>query len=203
MGKSIAAPRQNALFRGGNNGMLNACVGSNGGPYGYSAYAEGYFVAAERLMESLSESNRSIDILVCPIAFNFRQGIELWMKHFSCILPRIWNEPAPTRFTHFLQDNWDAVREYLLRDAQFDPEGDLVPKIDELVREFVDIDPRGEVFRYPEAKGGQQHLLGSGLVNIEVLYEALREARTIFEWWDISSGYLWDVKCEMWCQASP
>jgi hypothetical protein len=129
--------------------QLNACVGKNGGPYDYSHYAEGYFIAAERLMESLAENNRHVDVLIYPIVFNLRHAIELSLKHLGQLLPRLWGEREPTKFTHRLSDNWNVVRSYLMRDLHFDPDGDSITRMTEIIDDFVAMDASGQAFRYP------------------------------------------------------
>jgi hypothetical protein len=89
--------------------------------------------------------------LVYPIAFNFRHAVELSIKHLNQVLPRLWGEQAPTEWTHRLIDNWQPVRLNLLRTSDFDPDGDLIPFVDDVLDDLLDIDPRGEVFRYPKA----------------------------------------------------
>jgi hypothetical protein len=182
----------NPVFRAGEYPHLNACVGRNGGPYNYAHYAGGFFLASQRLIDSLAESNWHVDELVYPIAFNFRQGLELWLKHLAEILPRLWGEDASLKLTHGLKDNWTSVRAYLVREKQFDPDGELIVGMDSLIEAVIDADPRGEVFRYPVARTGEAHLLNFRLINVAVLQDAVQFARKAFEWWDFSAGVLYD-----------
>lgn len=189
--------RQTPLFRGGRNYRLNACAGLNGGPYDYSNYADGYFEAAQRLIESLRENERRLDCLIYPVVFNFRHGVELSLKHLNHVLPRLWGEQTPTKWTHKLTDNWASVRSYLTRDQpSFDPDGSLISFASNLVAEFAAIDPSGEVFRFPRAKSGAHFLLDYSIINVEVLDGALGQAKELFDWWDFTAGRLWDLRCE-------
>lgn len=181
------------------NGPLwrfNACVGSNGGPYGYAEYAAGYFAATLELISSLAQSTRRVDLLIYPIAFNFRHGIELSLKHLSQTLPGLWGEQPPTKWTHKLSDNWSLVRGYLVREPDFDPDGDLLAGFDAILKEFLEVDPSGEVFRYPKTKSGQQTLTNRGVINLALLEEGLEQVQKMFEWWNITASRMWDYYAE-------
>ena len=176
---------------------MNACVGLNGGPYNFSSYADGYFEATERLIQSVREDRCWVDCLIYPIVFNFRHGVELSIKNLNLILPKLWGEKAPTKWTHRLTDNWESVCAYLLRDPGcFDPDGKLIAFVEELVTEFVAIDPTGEVFRFPRAKSGSWFLHDYSVINVEVLDVALQQTKDVFNWWDFTVGRLWDSLCE-------
>ena len=117
--------KQNDLFKNGANPRLNACVGRNGGPYTFYAYSHGYFHAGERLIQSVLRNQLSIDLLIYPIVFCFRHGIELAIKDLVIILPKLWNQTDAIQPTHDLIDNWTLIRGYLSREPfQSDNEHD-------------------------------------------------------------------------------
>ena len=53
---------------------LMACVGTNGGPYGFDDYAIGYFEAARLIWNSIEGGEATVDVAVYPLTFLYRQG---------------------------------------------------------------------------------------------------------------------------------
>ncbi len=135
---------QNDLFRAADPYHLNACVGWNGGPHGYETYAEGYFAAAEQLCKAAIRGDEYIDLLIYPVAFNFRHAIELAIKGLLLTLPAIWGETAPLSKTHKLLDNWNLVKGYLKREPGLNPDGSAIDRIDGILKDFLSIDPEGQ-----------------------------------------------------------
>jgi hypothetical protein len=52
----INMPKKESPFGKGTNWNLNACVGTNGGPYGYAAYGNGYFESGNTLAKSIIDA---------------------------------------------------------------------------------------------------------------------------------------------------
>ena len=52
-----------------------------------------------------------------------------------------------------------------------------------IIRDFVEIDPTGQVFRYPEDIRGHAHLSELALINVEVLGDAMRKLHGILSDW--------------------
>ena len=176
--------KTNDLFRPGSPGHLNACVGQNGGPYGFADYSLGYFDAARAVVQATINVQISSDIAVYPIVYTYRHGIELGLKHLADFLPKLWNETAPQiKATHELVDVWSVVKPYLARDRAFDIDGNRVPYLDKVLADIIQFDPKAEVFRFPTDRGGRFYLQDSSLVDVTVLAETLEEVRVIFEDW--------------------
>lgn len=173
----------NALFRTGNNPLLNACVGVNGGPYDFDDYALGYFRAGGRLVRSLWPDNHGIDTLVYPIVFNYRHAVELGLKFLASVLPGLVGGHAEVSFTHKLLDNWHQVTPLLRRDARFDPDGTRIGLVDRVLADFVQVDPYGEVFRFPVDKAGDYQIQSFEHVNVAVLGAAMDGVQEAFEGW--------------------
>lgn len=109
----------NNLFREGEHQNLNACVGTNGGPYDFSSYGEGFFYAAFYNIEAIIDGKWTLDLLVYPICFNFRHGIELYIKHFIVLSGWFFDESAAAfKTTHRLIDNWNLLSSFLERFLQ-------------------------------------------------------------------------------------
>ena len=176
--------QENSLFRPDHNNDLNAAVGKNGGPYDYSALGEGFFEAGFNLVEAIKEGKWTIDILVYPTVFNFRHGIELYMKHFIIVCEKLNPTAATIKKNHSLLDNWtktaDAIRG--LNHPYF-KETDI-QAVELIIKDFACIDPDNQVFRYPEDKTGKPFIDEFSMINIGVLENGMRVVFDVFEAWE-------------------
>jgi hypothetical protein len=160
--------KHNNLFRPGPRMRLNACVGKNGGPAGFDRYARGYFEAGARLVASLKEDSWGVDTLIYPLVMVYRHGIEIALKHLGKVLPPLCDKKPEVKSTHKLLDNWNSVRGLM---KELGEDGDTIKQMDSLLQDFVEIDPRGENFRYPETRDGSRVLQDTSLINVEVFGE--------------------------------
>lgn len=194
--------KKNAIFNAGPYWRLNACVGNNGGPHDFSDYSKGYFAATERLINSVEEDPMLIDDLVYPVVFSFRHALELAAKHLVNVLPRIWGERAKSRLTHHVVDNWKIARRYLERDSWFYSSGHDIGAVDRIIHDVIEIDASGEVFRFPMARSGTQHLRETSIINVGRLCKPLMVAKGAFAWWSFAAERLWDVRCEVYSRLA-
>ena len=187
---------QNDLFKSGPNFKLNACVGKNGGPYNFRDYSKGYFEAAQRIAASSFSTPHLIDVMIYPLVYLFRHGIELGLKHLAQKLPLIFDEKNQVHTTHRLLDNWLIVRRYLeqLPDGGNDPQP--IQTVDRVLKDFVQLDPKGEAFRFPQSTDGQPYLDEVSVINIGVLAEAMKDVREAFDFWFTVTETLRDIKAE-------
>lgn len=170
--------KHNSLFRPGPNAKLNACVGRNGGPANLSRYATGYFDAGARLIKSLQDDQHWVDCLVYPVVMVYRHAIEIALKHLAKKIPPLFRKESNLNLTHKLLDNWMIIRPLLrqlgLKNEELDP-------IEQKLYEFIQIDPYGETFRYPEARDGSLQLQETSLINLEVFGEEMKLLSDFFE----------------------
>ncbi|MBI5573653.1 MAG: hypothetical protein HY919_03765 [Elusimicrobia bacterium] len=186
--------KQNDLFTGGEDISLNACVGKNGGPYNLDAYARGYFKGAICIVDSIIKDSSYVDLLIYPVVFNYRHGVELYLKHLSEVLPKFLNEKSIVRPTHILIDNWDIVRNLLKKIPVFDPDKSLISVVDKILKDLIDIDPNGEAFRFPHARSGNKFLQNTSLINVMVLANTMNTVFDAFSHWDYVAQELMDNK---------
>lgn len=190
--------KQNDLFRRGLQIRLNACVGPNGGPYDFADYARGYFLAARELVDSLEKESNYVDILVYPLCYAYRHAVELGLKHLARELPRLYGDKKEIQLTHNLNDNWQQVRPYLTRARRYlDADSSAIPYVDKVLADFLDFDPSGEVFRFPENKKGERHLQDTRIINVEVLGTYMNKLADIFEFWFYKSRELMEHRHDM------
>lgn len=183
----------NSLFRPGPNPALNACIGTNGGPYDFGAYGEGFFEGGFQVIEAIKRGEWQIDLLIYPAAFSFRHGVELYLKH----MVRLFAEKIRSgtyKKTHTLQDNWSAFEAQAIatNNPAFDPLEISIAK--DIIDDFCNIDPSGQVFRYPEDIKGNQHLIGLGVINVEVFSDGMHVLHDLLENWRIAVEVLCSAK---------
>ncbi len=188
--------KQNDLFRGGPRIQLNACVGTNGGPYDLFAYSRGYFHAGERLVRSLIASSRLIDLAIYPLVFTYRHAVELGLKDLAGLLPRVWRESHGIHLTHKLMDNWQSVLPYLTRAPVFDPNDPVVAAVQKTLANLVEMDPTGEAFRFPTARDGSPFLQDTALINVPVFAKQLIVVDKAFDYWHYTAYDAWQAQFE-------
>jgi hypothetical protein len=144
--------KENSLFRGMHeNYKYNACVGFNGGPYDLYDYAHGYFKASFLIFEGAKQPGAIVDTIVYPACYNFRHAMELSVKYLAERCAKLSGEEKSYRFGHNLRDNWKLVLEMAsaIRTTIFQTEE--LDIVDQTIREFCEVDPVGQIFRYPES----------------------------------------------------
>ncbi len=190
---------ENSLFRPGKNFHLNACVGVNGGPYDLHDYANGYFDSGEILIERIRENESRVDILVYPLVFTYRHALELSIKYLAERLPPLFGVSVKIESTHNLTDNWDKVRVFMERflEVSEDESGkEHIQMVDQVVKDFVQIDPFGQTFRFPETKGGKPHLLNTNIINVEVVGDSMVCVRNVFSAWFYCISEAYSYGCQ-------
>ena len=187
--KEIFDYKQNDLFQPGRDIKLNACVGKNGGPYNYKDYSKGYFEAGRRIVNDLDGNYRYIDILVYPIVFLNRHAIELGLKHLAQYLPLLFGEEQQLKQTHKLMDNWILVKKYIIRLPEGGDDPEPISIVDGFLGDFVQLDPKGQTFRFPEDTMGELHLQNISIINIRVFAEAMKKVYEAFDFWFTAVDY--------------
>ncbi len=162
-----------------------ACVGTNGGPYEFDAFAFGYFDAARRVRDSLENDDGLIDVLVYPIAFLYRQGFELAIKHLIYFLSPYYGTGRSPKLNHGLIGNWSQLRGLIEKHAVAHQYRELArPQLDgieSVLRDFEAFDPNSLVFRYPEDKSGGAYIEGFSRIDVAEMVQTLTLAVNWFE----------------------
>jgi hypothetical protein len=171
----------NDLFQKGKNWELNACVGTNGGPYDYSSFSDGFFTGANELVELMRTDNSKIDVCVYPIVSNYRQGLELGIKHCIISAQQVSGGKSTLRMDHDLNELWNdflKIRKTLPKDLCENEDETFMTAV---IKDFSKTDPKGMVFRYPEDRMRKQQIDAFELINLDVLQTAMRRCQSILE----------------------
>ena len=162
--------KDDKLFCEGQDWQNNACL--NFTHDGLYLYGYGYKEAADVLVGSVIDSGRGNDTLIHPIAFCYRQYLELSFKLIfreCCRLLDIQRKPL---HGHSINKLWQQCLPLIEKIAS-DQCNDSLSEISRLVEEFSKIDPYATAFRYPEDNDGKSSLEGLKLINLRNLAEVI------------------------------
>ncbi len=124
----------------------------------WTVYADGYKDAGDVLVEYIKEKQVNQNSLVYPIVFLYRQYIELRMKKIIRDGYQLLDDdPEKFRKIHEIDDLWKKCRETIEKVWHEDPAGNL-EAVGECIRQFSEIDPNSQKFRYPTDKSGNPSL---------------------------------------------
>lgn len=137
-------------------------------PMPWGLYADGYRKAANLLVERC-ETFYDRNTLIYPIAFLYRQYIELALKEFILDGNRVVAEPHPLPTHHGLDQLWGVCKEIICERRLPVSPGDLAA-VERGIREFSNFDPTSDAFRYPvDKKGTPSKPLTAGSLSIRGL----------------------------------
>lgn len=160
------------LFVCGDDWQMNACLNfSYDMSYGY---IEGYLRAADRLVEHVAETARDQDVFVYPIAFMYRQHIELQLKQIIDTgrqLLTVNESGHPTH--HKLHNLWPLAQELMRQTWSDEPDPPEFELIDHFIQQFAGIDHDSTAFRFPKQMSGSQSLAGVKHINLRNLAECV------------------------------
>jgi hypothetical protein len=186
----------NALFRGGENYSLNACVGENGGPYDLRDYGQGFFDGARAIVDAAKTMKIPVDVAIYPAAFAYRHGIELYLKCFLAELTIFTGIDVKPEKNRGIMEYVGRIKDMLSKSNAKIADPEQVALVASIIKDFDQIDPTGQVFRYPEDIKGNPHLTGLGLINVAVLEDGMATLHNIMETWIYHLRTLQDYKNE-------
>lgn len=181
------------LFIQGEDWHNNAMLGWTHFPW--DIYAAGYKDAADALVGALTERKASLDSMVYPLVFLYRQGLELQLKLILALAHRLAGKEAVADHKHGLMLLWSELRRHL---EQLDPgEGTKeLSAIEDFNRQLDSVDPGSFAFRCPTTKKGELSLPEMRHVNARHLSEVMDSVfmllRGIHSWlgeMDQNDGY--------------
>lgn len=110
-------------------------------------YVIGYKEAGDRLVRSLMEDSRHLDLVVFPIVFLYRQYLELRLKQLIKEGSYFLEKPFVPRKQHRLDTLWYECKSFL---KQIEPKvtEQEVAGLEACILEFHSIDPFSMAFRY-------------------------------------------------------
>lgn len=160
------------LFVAYDDWQMNACLTfQNDMSYGY---IEGYLRAADRLVEHVAEKACDQDTLVYPIAFLYRQHIELQLKEIIDTGRQLLtdNESGHPKH-HEIHKLWPYAKGLIKKAWPGKPDPEEFKRIDHFIKQFKEVDYDSTAFRYPKQISGDTSLKGVQYINLRNLAECV------------------------------
>lgn len=198
----------NSIFSGDNDWKANACLNWSHDTLGL--YIEGYREAADKLVHEVVETGTNQDILVFPIAFLYRQYIELQLKHIIRESRIILGEGASFPEHHKINDLWNTANALMTKIIKVHDQTikDYITKEDvqtikTIITEFVKVDPDSFSFRYPKDKKGNTNLDGIEHINLRKLHDHMKDLKEKLDKYYLCVSLLRDFQDEMRSEYEP
>jgi hypothetical protein len=159
--------------------QLNACLNFVDTESQWDLYADGYRRAGDILVDHAAATNSDQDILVFPIVFNYRQYLELRLKELLVLSRQLGDDREPIEPDHPLLPLWGRVRENI---EKYWPTDDNFDAVEEIIKQFNDVDPRSFAFRYPVKKDfGTPSLPDQQHINLGQVRARISEIATVLD----------------------
>ncbi len=146
-----------------------------------AGYVEGYRKAAEAVFENAASAGTSPDYVIFPLAFLWRQHVELALKDIIARGRRLDGEDWSFPLGHGLLKLWAEARPHIAKcGEQNAPE---LAHVEANMREFEQVDPGADGFRYPFNRRLRERTLENAPdhVNLEALHEAMDALANFFD----------------------
>jgi hypothetical protein len=177
---------------------LNAVV-----PGTWDAYAQGYKMAADNLVQHVTASHDSQDYLVNPITFLYRHYLELRLKELLLASSLLQRDDSGIQEEHGLTALWDKLRPKLETVLPgFTTDGDL-EAIQDRLKEFCEKDPGSYAFRYPEKtrKTGGGPSLPNMVINLRQLSDVVHGMSIVLDSLSTAIGVYADTASDHQAEA--
>lgn len=154
---------------------LNACINWLSSSYfTMDFYARGYLAAAQHLSRAATQrrTNLILDAVIYPLIFLWRHYLEVRLKEIIISARALVGEPQSPTLGHNLGVLWKRARQLIKRGLNA---GDQVlARADRLFKEFAQVDPSSQAFRYTEDTGGSRTLPGVTHINVYNLAKEMK-----------------------------
>ena len=155
----------------------------------FSRYAIGYKDAADALIDHIFEKDSGADLQFYPIAFLYRQYLELRLKQLLITGGHVVYYESKLIPVHDLRRLWTDVKK-ILKAVWPDTHAEEMNALEQCIEELHTLDANSMSFRYPVDRGGQYTLLGLDRVDLENLKNVMHRISSFL---DASSDALGDI----------
>jgi hypothetical protein len=169
------------------NGRTVAYLGGFGSSF--SRYAISYKEAAVALIDRIIEKDSGADLQFYPIAFLYRQYLELRLKQLLISGGHVVYDESKLTHGHDLKRLWVEVRK-ILESVWPDTHAEEMDALGECIDELCQMDAKSMSFRYPVDKEGQPTLAGLDRVDLVNLKNVMERIGSLL---DASSDALGDI----------
>jgi hypothetical protein len=160
--------------------------GRDGLTVGFSEYPtsryvhilSGYMSAAETLIKACEQQNLNVHDLIYPILFCYRHALEVAMKWIVERYGRAAGVPLPES-NHNLWQLWKSCKAVIAFSAE--SEDHATPIVEQIIKDFHDIDGAGEAFRYSTSKNGVVFRLPDRAIDLGNLCDVMTGVNSFFQ----------------------
>jgi hypothetical protein len=174
------------LFTKTDDWFNNAQIGWS--PMPIDLYASGYKDAGDLLSEALQDRRGSLDSVVYPLVFMYRQGIELKLKSLLPLARRLGGRDAKKDHQHQLLPMWKELRALLEEFGPSTGTHDLV-EVESFIEQLHEVDSGSFAFRYPTDRKGEVSLPSITHIDVRHLTEIMASIFMLFDgihgWMDV------------------
>ena len=178
-------PKTN-VFIAGKNPRTSSHIGWNNDLSQFWGYSEGYKTAADSLIEKMLQDghNLSLDTMIFPAIFCYRQYLELSMKNII-ISGRFIEEGRKLPFSgHDLMNLWGNCKTIICdynKVTSDNSDTKILNLVKKYIKEFSQVDFNSEYFRYPINKEEGLHHTKHISIDLENLMKRMNELYNFFE----------------------
>ena len=124
---------------------------SNDTTFRHSHIWDGNMRAGAILIGACEEDSYECHTLIYPILFNYRHAIELAMKWVIKMYGRYSTAQIDDFEHHNLWKLWCLCKKIIV---EVGSEGEAIPVVEQIIKDFHDLDSSGQTFRYSNSKAG-------------------------------------------------
>ncbi|WP_363808533.1 hypothetical protein [Pseudomonas brassicacearum] len=165
------------IFVQGEDWQNNAMLGWTSFPL--DIYAAGYKDAADGLLYALYERRASLDSVIYPLVFLYRQALELQLKLILPLARRLASMPAKSDNSHSLMPMWRELRVLLEKLTPQENDAEILA-MEDFIQQIDEADPQSFAFRYPTSKKGEVSLPELRHINVRHLSEIMNSVFLLF-----------------------
>ena len=133
--------------------------------------------AGELLIDACEEHKTERDILVYPIIFNYRHGIELAMKWVISQYGHYSTVHIDDIDGHNLWKLWQTCKEII---TEVGSEDEAISVVEQVIKEFHDLDKSGQAFRYANDLRGDIFRLPYRRIDIQNIKDVMEGISNFF-----------------------
>jgi hypothetical protein len=177
------------LFTTVNNSHFNAQINYRFNDDALYRYVVGYKEAGDRLVQSLLENSRHLDLVIFPTVYLYRQYLELRLKQLLIEGNRLLDKPFVLPKHHRLDTLWYDCK-HLLKQIEPNMSDQEIIALECCIIEFHTIDPFSMAFRYhvdthdiPSLPPDLDYInlpnLAQGMAKIDAFFDAVYMTLTV------------------------
>ena len=134
--------------------------------------------AGAALIDTCQEDPHERHFLIYPILFNYRHGIELAMKWVIARYGRYSSAEIGDIEHHNLWQLWKLCKQILI---EVGSEDESIPVVEQIIKDFHDLDKSALAFRYSRDKNGALIALPDRTIDLENIRDVMDSVSHFFD----------------------